>query len=289
VYDRERNNRLLRAETTDRAPAVDTLPKMIGGPTSAHRSGQLVPSVIRASRILDALAAGPPTATLASLSRRLELPRSSTLALCNTLVEVGFLLRDSSGSYRLGPHVLELSRSFLGQTDLLSEFHRVVAESSFLPEQTLVCSVLGGRDAIYIGRRPGTSPLGVTYDIGLRLPAHCTASGLAMLSALDDDELDALYADADDLEQLTPRSISSLSELRPRLETVRERGYAVDDGETALGMRCVGAGVTDGAGAAVGAVAVSMPKVARSEAETARDARELIELAQRVSRGLGAS
>src|SRR4051812_33074729 len=91
------------------------------------RIGQTVPSVTRAVRILNALAAGPANASLASLSRRLQLPRSSALALCNTLVETGLLVRNPDGTYRLGSHVLELSRSFLGQTDLHSEFERAVA------------------------------------------------------------------------------------------------------------------------------------------------------------------
>lgn len=257
--------------------------------TPARRGGQVVPSVIRASRLLDALASGPPSATLASLSRRLDYPRSSTLAICNSLVEAGLLLRDADGSYRLGPHILELSRAFLGQTDLLSEFGRVVAKSSFLPEQTLVCSVLRGRDVVYVGRRPGANPLGVTYDIGLRLPAHCTASGLAMLSTLGEEELDDLYGDdAEQLEQLTPRSISTPAELRRRLQAVRERGYAVDDGETAAAMVCLGATVRDDAGTTVGAVAVSMPKGARSKTELAADAEELQRFAAQISRGLGA-
>lgn len=261
---------------------------MSGSGTRARPKGQTVPSVIRAGRILDALAAGPPSATLASLSRRLELPRSSTLALCNSLVEAGLLLRDGDGSYRIGPHILELSRAFLGQADLLSEFRRVAAESGFLPEQTLVCSVLRERYVIYVERRPGSSPLGVSYEIGMRLPAHCTAGGLAMLSTLGEDELDELYGEAGELEQLTPRSLSTLDGLRERLAEVRERGYAVDDGETAAAMICLGAAVRDGAGAAVGAVAVSMPKGARSEAELGRDAAELRRFAERISRGLGA-
>src|SRR5580704_15313095 len=107
--------------------AVDT--------TSEGRTGQVVPSVIRAGAILDALASGPPTATLAALSQRLGYPRSSTLALCNSLVVAGLLLRDADGAYRLGPHTLELSRAYLGRTDLLSEFRRAVAEDSFLPDQ----------------------------------------------------------------------------------------------------------------------------------------------------------
>jgi IclR family transcriptional regulator, blcABC operon repressor len=258
-----------------------------GGSTTA-RGGQVVPSVLRASRILDALAAGPPTATLAELSRRLGYPRSSTLALCNSLLDAGLLARDPNGSYRLGSHILELSRAFLGQTDLLSEFRRVVAEAEFLPEQTLVCGVLRGRDVIYVGSRPGASPLGVSYDIGLRLPAHCTASGLAMLSTLGEAELDALYGDLTELKQLTPRSIARVEELQPRLAAVREHGYALDDEETALGMVCVGAAVRDDAGETVGAVAASMAKGARSKRDLAADAVEVRGLAERISRAFGA-
>jgi DNA-binding IclR family transcriptional regulator len=249
--------------------------------------GQVVPSVLRAGRILDALATGPPRATLASLSLGLGIPRSSTLALCNSLVELGFLARDPDGLYRLGPHTLELSRAFLAQTDLHSEFQRAVPELGVLPEQTLICAVLRDRDVVYIGRRPGTSPLGVSYEIGMRLPAHCTATGLSILSALPAEEVEALYA-GEELEQLTERSIGTLPELEERLATVRKRGYAVDDGETVRGMICIGTSVQGDAGETVGAVAVSMPKGARSAAQLAADAADLTTLADRISRGLGA-
>lgn len=255
--------------------------------TSARPRGQIVPSVIRAAAILDALATGPPTATLASLSRGLDLPRSSTLALCNSLVETGLLARDPDGAYRLGLRTLELSRSFLGQTDLHSVFQRVVAELEVLPEQTLVCSVRRDRDAVYIARRPGASPLSVSYEIGMRLPAHCTASGLSMLATLSEEELDDLYEGAP-LERLTDRSITSLAELRERLAAVRKRGYAVDDEETALGMICIGAPVRDDGGETVGAVAVSVPKAARPKREIAAIGSEVQRLADGISRGLGA-
>jgi DNA-binding IclR family transcriptional regulator len=249
--------------------------------------GQVVPSVLRASRILDALASGPPRATLASLSIGLGIPRSSTLALCNSLVETGLLARDRDGLYRLGPHTLELSRAFLGQTDFHSEFQRAVRELSVLPEQTLVCAVLRERDVVYIGRRPGTSPLGVSYEIGMRLPAHCTATGLSILSTLPASQVDELYAEAE-LERLTESSIASPKELRERLVAVRESGYAVDDGETVRGMICIGAPVRDDGGGTVGGVAVSMPKGAHSSPRLAADAADLRRLADEISRGLGA-
>ncbi len=256
------------------------------GPTGG-REGQVVPSVLRAGRILDALAAGPPRATLAALSRSLEIPRSSTLALCNSLVEAGLLARDPDGLYRLGPHTLELSRAFLSQTDIHSEFQRVVAQVDALPEQTLVCAVLRGRDVVYIASRPGTSPLGVSYEIGMRLPAHCTATGLAMLSTLPEAKVRDLYAGVE-LERLTERSISSAKELSERLEGVRERGYAVDNGETAPGMTCIGAAVRDGAGATAGAVAVSLPEASRRKRELPTVAGEVRRIAAAISRALGA-
>ena len=249
--------------------------------------GQVVPSVLRASRILDALASGPPRATLASLSIGLGIPRSSTLALCNSLVETGLLMRDADGLYRLGPHTLELSRAFLGQTDFHSEFQRAVPALGLLPEQTLICAVLRERDVVYIGRRRGTSPLGVSYEIGMRLPAHCTATGLSILSTLPWSQVEELY-EGTELERLTDTSIASLEELRERLDVVRESGYAVDDGETVRGMICIGAPVRDDAGETVGAVAVSMPKGAHSSAQLTADAADLRRLADQISRGLGA-
>jgi DNA-binding IclR family transcriptional regulator len=186
--------------------------------------------------------------------------------------------------------VLELSRSFLGQTDLHTEFQRVVSELNVLPEQTLVCSVLREGDVVYIGRRSGTYPLGVSYELGMRLPAHCTASGLAMLAGLSDSELIQRYAGAevDGFVTLTARSIASLPELLERVADIRKRGHAVDDEETAVGMLCVGVGVRGSTNSTVGAVAVSLAKAALQEREVPSLAAEVQRLAARISAGLGA-
>lgn len=256
--------------------------------TRTPGGSQVVPSVLRAVRILNALAEGPAEATLATLSRQLELPRSSTLSLCNSLVQAGLLERGREGAYRLGPHVLELSRSFLRRTDLHTEFQRAVAELPVLPEQTVVCAVLHDRDVVYIGRRPGRHALGVSYELGMRLPAHCAASGLSMLATLPELELRARYAEHPNLETLTPRSLATAGALFARLAEIRECGYAVDDEETALGMLCVGAAVHGDAGPAVGAVAVSLTKASLPRRQVPAVAAEVQRLAARISAGLGA-
>lgn len=258
----------------------------VGARTS---TGQVVPSVQRAIRILNALAAGPSEASLASLSRRLQLPRSSTLAICNSLVESDMLARSSDGMYRLGPHLLELGRSMLGQIDLHSEFERVLDQLGVLTDQTVVVGVLREDDVVYVGRRSGRYPLGISYEIGMRLPAHCTATGLAILAELTDDTIRARYANREDpdLPTLTPRSIASVPQLRERLQQVRQTGYAVDDEETNVGIICVGAAVHDNGAQVAGAVSVAMPKAAVHEREIRSVAADVQRLASGVSAALG--
>ena len=239
--------------------------------------------------MLQALAEGPPTATLAALSRRLELPRSSALALCNSLVKAGLMTREAAGSYRLGPGVVALARAYLTQTDLRTEFDRLTRGVPVLPEETLLLSVRDGTDVVYIGRRIGSRPVAVSYELGLRLPAHCTASGKALLAALPPEEIRGLYPPHTRLRAPTPQSITDVSALIRDLAETRERGYAVDNEELAPGMVCVGAAVPDRTGRALGAVAIGMVKAAMADGALARAAAELQRLADSIALGLGAT
>jgi DNA-binding IclR family transcriptional regulator len=264
------------------APQLDTV---------THRSAarrQFAPALARGVKILDVLASSAAPASLASISRCLELPRSSTLALCNTLVSAGLVVRDTAGTYRLGPHLLVFSRSYLSQTDLHLEFERQCHELDVLPEHTLVLSVLDGTDVTYIGRRRGARPVAISY-FGMRLPANCTASGKALLSSLEPGELRSLYRNhaQDGLPALSPKSIVNFEALIEDLAEAAGRGYAIDDEEAAPGMICVGAPVSDTTGRAIGAVAVSMVKAALTADELVVVASELCRLTAIISIALG--
>ena len=174
-------------------------------------------------------------------SRSLDIPRSSTLALCNTLVEAGLLTRSAEAGYSLGPHVLELSRAYLAGTDIHRSFEQVLGREGALDEHTLVLSVLEHTDVVYVGRRLGRRAVSVPYELGMRLPANCTASGKVLLSELSDEEVRARFADG--LQALTSHSIVDIEVLLRELERWRSAGFALDEQETALGMTCVGAAV----------------------------------------------
>jgi DNA-binding IclR family transcriptional regulator len=199
------------------------------------------------------------------------------------------MTRDSDGSYRLGPGVVALARAYLTQTDLHTEFDRLTRGEPVLPEETLLLSVRDGSDVVYIGRRIGSRPVAVSYELGLRLPAHCTASGKALLAALPADEARRLYPLNTRLPPLTPQSITDVSALMRELAETRARGYAIDNEELATGMMCVGVAVPDRTGQAVGAVAVGMVKAAMTDSTLPKAVAEMQRLADSISLGLGAT
>ncbi|WP_326834780.1 IclR family transcriptional regulator [Amycolatopsis rhabdoformis] len=256
---------------------------MTSSPSSA---GLPVPSVARAAYILDALAAAPDGLPLSELARTVGAPKSSCLAVCTTLVTTGLLTRTPAGHYRLGWKVVPLGRAYLAKSGFVLEFRRVDAELGLLAEDTIVLSLLDGRNVVYVETRPGLRTLAMSYEIGLRLPAHCTASGKALLASLSDDEIAGRYADGR-FETLTPHSISRRPQLEAEITRTRERGYAVDDEETAPGMMCVGAAVAGRGGQPVGALSVSLVKSTVDNQRLERSTSAILRLASAITERLG--
>jgi IclR family transcriptional regulator, blcABC operon repressor len=249
-----------------------------------------VPAVLKAVQIMDALAKAGAALSLANLTKQLGLPKSSLLSLCNSLCETGLTHRTEHGTYELGNRVLEFANAYLRTTDITKEFVNALDEMRELRElreEGVVLAVLDGTDAVYVACRNGTQPLGVTYRIGMRLPAACTATGKAILSTIPENQLKHLYRGVT-LHALTPHSHTRLKSLADDLAGIRLRGYALDNEETREGMYCIGAPVFNAGSQAIAAVAVSMLK-AKGESMRGQMTEAVQELAAILSRRMGDS
>jgi DNA-binding IclR family transcriptional regulator len=245
-----------------------------------------VPAVARAARALEVVSASPDGLTLSEIARAIAAPKSSCRAVVTTLVESGLLVRATTGTYLLGWKVVELGRAYLARSDLTTEFRRVDAELGLLGGDPVVLSLLDGRTVLYVHTRAGSrGPVAVHYEIGTRLPAHCTAGGKALLAALPPALTRNLYAD-DRFDLLTRHSISSMDDLSRELERVGTRRYAIDDEETALGMVCLGTAILGPAGP-VGAMSVGMVKAAVDPDRAHLVAESLLRLAHALTARLG--
>src|SRR5690606_10655846 len=104
--------------------------------------------------------------------------------------------------------------------------------------ETVQLSILDGTHNVYVAKFEAEHHLMLVSQVGSRLPAHATGLGKALLSGLDESELEQLY-NRTNLERFTSRTITSLTELSAELELVRRRGYATDNGEYTIGVYCV--------------------------------------------------
>ncbi len=258
------------------------------GKSTRDPDAGLVPAVARTVRLLDRLAASRQPQTLGDLVRSLKIPKSSLHGLLQTLETLGLVRRGDNGGFSLGAKSLQWSSAFQAQSDVVSAFNELAASWEPLAQETVMMAVLDGRDVTYLGCRPGTKPLAVTFRVGGRFPASCTASGKAMLATMPFAQVRERLGGTDGLQRMTRHSVGSLTMLASQLTRFRAAGYAIDDEETAEGMHCVGAPVfAAGHDEAVAAVAVSLIKAGTSAARKIEIVAGIRGLADAISHRLG--
>ena len=255
--------------------------------TAQHRArggAAGVPSVHRAVAVLGALVEAQRPLSLSELSRSLGLPKSSAHGLCLTLTQHGYLRRVEQ-AFSIGPAVMPLAHAFLRSTSIPAEFGRLWSEQESPSTDTVVLSLLAGREVLYVAARNGSRPLGLAFSEGMQLPAHLAASGKAMLAWKSERELRDLYRN-EHLPKLTHAGPEGLEQLLADLRIVRESGYSVDDECVREGVVSFAAPVFDRTGAAVAGIGLCVHKTA-SDFSFQGYPRRVVDLAQQLTRRIG--
>jgi len=191
--------------------------------------------------ILELLARKPAGLTLSEVAAQLAVPVSSLHSLLRVLEARGYLMRPSgSRRYCLGPQVPAVSRGYLDPDEPFAAARRVMHEVAERSGETVHVAILAERDVVYVAGMASRYPLSVTSREGMRLPAHATAAGKALLATCSDDQIVALYAHVA-WPKLTARTPASLHALLRELEEVRWTGYALDLEGVDTGLHCVAA------------------------------------------------
>ncbi|HCT79049.1 MAG TPA: IclR family transcriptional regulator [Micromonosporaceae bacterium] len=250
--------------------------------------GRAVPAVSRALDILE-LFLDRPTLSAPQITERLNLPRTTVHELVTTLVERGYLESVSGAptKFRLGMRLFQLGSQFADRLDLVREAQETAGEVAAACDETVHVAVLDGTSVVYVAKVDSTHPVRMVSAVGRRLPAHCTAVGKMLLSALNDEALDARYPKSQNLTAMTPRSIVSPTKLRAHLSEIREQGISFDDCESNEAVRCVAAGVYDHTGRMIAAMSISAPTIRWSEASAAQLRSLVASGASSLSRRLG--
>jgi len=223
-------------------------------------SNYQVRALERALDILGAFSVATPELSITRLAELAGLPKSTVIRLVSILVERRYLERvPETELLRIGVRLFEIGSIYIQTTSLETEARPIMARLATETGQTANLGILDQGDLVHIAIEAPDRPLRYWATIGKREDAHYTGLGKALLAAMTDDEFEHHLA-SHELVRKTDKSITDPADLRAELARVRSRGYATDDEESSVGIRCIAAPVLDQAGKTVAAVSISGSK-----------------------------
>lgn len=253
-------------------------------------SRNIVYSVEKAFRVLEAFTERQPEMILADIARRAGLDNATAFRMLNTLVLLGYVEKvEDRRTFRLSLKCLELGFNAIARSDLRTVaepiLHRLVSGGA----SAASIGILDKGDVIYIERvQQSLTRLAVDIRIGTRIPAFCSAMGRAILAFMP-EKAQRAELHSRPLEKLTPMTVIDEKKLRARLKETAERGFTVVNQESVVGLIAIAAPVFGSDGLPIAAISVAMPSSATSEVEfTRRFAGSILDASTTLSRAIKA-
>jgi IclR family acetate operon transcriptional repressor len=240
--------------------------------------------VVRAFEMIDVVAAHADVGvSLSDLARQCGMALSSCHRYAATLTELSVLERDNAGQFRLGVGLIALAGSYLEADRLRAVAHPYLVNIVAASGETSHLGRFANDRVIYVDKVECDKSVRLVSRIGSTCSLHCSAMGKSILATLPQADLDHHVAIAE------PRTAFTLlgQDLRDEVARVGVQGWAIDDQENELGVRCVGAAILAATGTVVGALSVSGPADRFTMEDCQRIAPEIIHAARAIGARLG--
>ncbi len=214
-------------------------------------------TLIKGLGLLEVLARSERPLGVTELATRIGIGKSNVHRLLQALVELGYVRRDpAGGSYAASIRLWELGSAVLANLDLRRAARAWMEWLLERTRETVHLSVLDGDEVVYVHKLDSPEPVRAYSQIGGRAPAHCVATGKALLAWQPAPHLAAL---SQRLRAWSPRTLTDAGEFLREMERVRQQGYAVNRGEWRETVGGLAAPVRDPSGQVVAALGVSGP------------------------------
>jgi IclR family transcriptional regulator, acetate operon repressor len=225
----------------------------------------------------------------AELAERLGVDRSTAYRILYTLMQNGYLLQDEHSNKFVANHakIFQLSSVVAESRNWVTIATERLKDLRDLTQQTANLAVKYDAEMVIIARELALETPTVLQSLGARRPVHCSATGKAVIAYLSEAEVERIISQKG-LAPLTSRSIVSPDNLRAELVQVRQQGYAVDDEETLLGVRCIASPVFDYSNRPIAAIGISGPISILTREQLPDLANKVQSIARETSEALGA-
>jgi DNA-binding IclR family transcriptional regulator len=193
------------------------------------------------------------------LGHLLDLHKNSILKLLATLESRGYIEQNKiTENYRLGLKTLELGQTFIYQLDLQRRSRPVLEDLVRECNETSYFAILKEFNIIYLDCVETDMAVRVVTRVGSWLPAYCTAAGKIQIAYMRDSDLE-IFLNSHELMPYTSNTITDREVLKNQLKLIAKQGYAIDDEEFDMGVKCVSAPVLDYTRKIIGAVSITGP------------------------------
>ncbi|WP_423801232.1 IclR family transcriptional regulator [Neobacillus sp. SAB-20_R2A] len=250
-------------------------------------SERLIQSIERAADVLEIFLTTNSELSVKEISEKVNLSKSTVHGIIKTLEHRGYLQQNPDDlKYRLGIKLFELG-NFVGKhLDIRSIARPIIKDLVNELNETVHLVLLNRNEIIYIEKEDGPRTLTMYSHIGKRAPVHCTGVGKAILAYLSDQEVDRLLS-IQNLQPFTEFTITDKQAIKNHLQSVRECGYAVDDEEIELGLKCIAAPIFNHQGNVIASISCAAPKIRLDEERLPKVIAGIQKAASEISKALG--
>jgi len=218
-----------------------------------------VQSISRALTLLNKLSEADQGLNLTDLAVSLGLAASTTHRLLNSLLEFGFVEADEqTGHWQVGLEAFRVGNAYLKKRDFVMMARPFMKALVAATGETSNLAILENTHHVFVGQVECSEVMRMVVQIGSRGAPYASGVGKALLSALPERQVMAIVS-ATGMEKFTDNTIASPADLVSELSDIRSRGYALDDEEQSIGLRCVAANIYDEFGEALAAISISGP------------------------------
>lgn len=237
--------------------------------------------------MLETLAEEGPMA-LMDLSRTLDLHKSTIHRLLLSLTYLGYVSQDAeSGKYQLTFKLCELSNKILSRLDILDLIRPFLKKLAAATGETVHFVQLDGTEAVYIAKEESLqNSVRMVSKVGSRIPLYCSGVGKAMAADMPEEQLESIWKHST-VKALTKHTLTRYEDFLHTIEDVRRKGYALDDEENEMGVRCVAVSLPDYRGRAKYAFSISAPASRMSDTRIQELAEMLLKMKQDIMANQG--
>jgi len=225
---------------------------------------------------------------LSDLSRATGLSYSTVHRILADLAEGGWVYQDEDRHYHPGRKMHAIAGLLRDDAEIVRQARPHMERLRQRTGMTVHLGVVHADEVVYAAKLDGHGSYRMLSRVGGSVPLYSTSIGKAVLAQFSDEEVQQILQRTG-MRQITPGTHRTLGSLLADLDATRKRGWAIDEGENEVGLRCVGASIVDAGGRAFGGVSVSALEFEMPNSRLAPVAADVTEAAREISASLSAA